>query len=172
MEIKRSKGVTVLGWLFIIGGCFGLLAGLRPHTNTQNISSLPHFIDKLADVASLICGIFLLKLKPWARKLAMGLCCVSIILVISLLIPLVFSPAVKSNFEQSFNRSIEKKEQLIREQYKPEYQQKALEKFKKYEPFQIKFTYIIMFSVAAVGIGWNLYVLYFFTRPKVKEQFK
>ena len=60
MEIERSKGVTILGWLFIIGGCLGLLAGLRPHTNTQHFSPpFLLFVDKLADVASLICGIFL-----------------------------------------------------------------------------------------------------------------
>ena len=80
MEKKRSKGVTVWGILLIIFPFFALLAGatyswltadkpliLLPAFVLHLFIKYPHYL--IIWIVSIVCGIGVLKLKEWTRKL-------------------------------------------------------------------------------------------------------
>ena len=63
--------------------------------------------------------------------------------------------------------------QWITEHYKPEHQQKALADFEKTEAMSEKMVPIVFIVFGAVlPLLLAVIPIYFFTRPKVKEQFK
>ena len=127
MDKKRSPGVTLCGVLFIIWPLFYLvrvfLSSLRL-TQFTFFSFLPDiqnpvfFIQKILFIA---CGIGILRLKKWARILAL---CISLFgIVVWLLITIIFRSPL---------------------------------------PLANKIVHIVIY----VFLGW------FFSLPKVKEQFK
>jgi hypothetical protein len=168
MEKKRSRGVTLVGWLAIVMGIFGILGSISPRhyfamMGNRAFSYLGYAISMIFSVATLSCGIYILKLKTWARKLAIVLCAVSIITIL-----IQYNPKqAKLIADQAYSQQ----EQTIREEYKPEYQEKALERLRQAKLASDKIFPIFFFSTAAFAVGLNLLIVYFFTRPKVKEQF-
>jgi hypothetical protein len=113
-------------------------------------SRMPSIIlGYISAIFSLICGIYLLKLKSWARKLAIILGAVHFITI-----PLFLKIAVPINTQVM-------KSTMAARGYTQMQQ-------KQFEPFAS----IVLMIPAAVGIMWDLSIIYFFTRPKVKEQFK
>jgi len=165
MEKKRSKGVTIFGWVFIVFGIIGLLSMLDPQELSQFYGTPLFIFSMLASLATFLCGIFLLKLTPIARKIAILL---GILGIIS--IPFYLKPAIAS-FDPDEYLDIQR--QRILEQIRPEHQQKALEDLEmgmeigeKVVPVIV----IVMFGIPLLLLE-SLPII-FFTRPKVKEQFK
>lgn len=164
MDIKRSKGVTFWGWVFIVSGALGLLGVIKPLQTIKFYGIGIFYFGLILSAVNLICGIFILKLKENARKTVIILGVVSILLI-PIYLKLIFK---QLNFEYYYN----KKRQVIVEQIKPEYQQKALEnleKVRKVNDKALPIIFVLLFGMPLLII--ELLPIYFFTRPKVKEQF-
>ncbi|MCF7873658.1 MAG: hypothetical protein K9M00_02380 [Candidatus Omnitrophica bacterium] len=162
MKRDRSKGVTFWGWTFIIIGIFGLLLTILLFNKFINYQGeipkkqISYFWDFLAFSLSIVGGIYLLKLKNWARWMILILCFLGIVDTI-LTSPIVFN-----------NSAVEQKQEELIKKYKPEHQQKVrkqMECMDKTLPFVNYFTIFIFIIL-------YLCPIIFFTRPKVKEQFK
>ncbi|MFC1592502.1 hypothetical protein ACFL4C_00605 [Candidatus Omnitrophota bacterium] len=164
MEKKRSKGVTFWGWVFIIFAIPSLLQAINPQQciQTQGIGIL--YLSLIMSVAYLICGVFVLKLNETARKAAIFFGIISI-----LSIPFYMKPALNA---ENYNYGYAKKKQMIIEQMKPEYQQKALEDLEEVKQVSKKVLPILVIVLSGFILVFELIPIYFFTRPKVKEQFK
>ena len=156
MKNKRSKGVTFWAWVFIIASVFGLLDIGINFRDQLNFGLAIYTV--LSCIAYLICGIFLLQLKEPARKAAIYLGIISIIALPFL--PAAMSPA----FEKLYTES----EKELLEQIKPEYQASALERLRKDNEAVKK---IAPFMAIGIMLILEALPIYFFTRPKVKEQF-
>ena len=167
MEKKRSIGITIFAWLFIIGGVFGILGVIKNQrffSSEVIVSGVRTFILYLLGIviaiATLVCGIYFLKLKPWTRQLAIGLCVYHIIMI-----PFSY----KIGIDAINNKKALK--QMIQTKYPPAMQESELKELEKM-PDKMKEVWPIMVAVILViQLAWNLIVIYFFTRPKVKEQF-
>ena len=120
MEKRRSVGVTVFGWLYIVLGVFGVLAFFQ--RNSLIVFSAP---------LSLLSGIGLLKLKEWARILTIILTIVGVLFRAIIYLRSILLDAMPLN------------EALI---------------------FIIEWNFLT-WIIAII-------IIYFFTRPKVKEQFR
>jgi len=166
MEKKRSKGVTFWGWLFIIGSVLGLLAimiNFEKQTQFAGIGRISFNI--IFSLAYVLCGFFILRLNDTARKAAIILGTVSIILLPSFLTPILNLTHPESYYE--------KRKQMITEQMKPEYQQKALEDLKIDREVGKKAMLIFVIAIYLIpSLIFDLSSIFFFTRPTVKEQFK
>lgn len=164
MKKKRSIGVAFFGWLSIVSGVSGFFMELNPMGNVRIYGTGLSFLNIVLCLASFICGIFILDLNSKARKAIIYLCLLTIVLI-----PIYLLPLSKSfNFETYY----QKKKQIILEQLKPEYQQKALEALEERRNVSKKMAPIVLMII--LGVPWALLELipvYFFTRPKVKEQF-
>lgn len=127
MEKKRSKGITIFGWIYILFSVCGLMTLIAGILEGQGILYI--FAMLVEIILFLAIGIGLLKLKEWARKFVVYSNIIVILLFISRTIWLyVVSPE---------------------------------------SPL---FPIGIMAIFTAVPI--LLLIIYFFTRPKVREQFK
>ena len=118
---------------------------------------------------SLIAGIFILRLKEWARKLVIFVRTASVIITVITWIP-AFKSLQSGEFKASIEKSIEARKERIKTVYKPEYQEKLLERQDRNLTVADKAgsMFYLMFLWT---IGWNAIIIYFFTRPQVKEQF-
>ncbi|MFH0738789.1 MAG: hypothetical protein V2A59_02890 [Candidatus Omnitrophota bacterium] len=164
MEKKRSKGVTFWGWIFIIFGIIGVLGALNPQQTIKLYGSGLFFLSIVLSIATIIAGIFVLKLNETARKAVIVLGFISIISI-----PFWFAPVFKSSYMQE---SYAKKRQYIIEKVKPEYQQKALDDLDKVNKASEKALPIIITIFFGVPILiLEILPIIFFTRQKVKEQF-
>jgi len=115
--------------------------------------------------AKLTCGIFLLKLNSKARK---GAILITIVSILS--IPFYFIPFSKTLNSESFYA---RKRQVILEQMKPESQVRALENLEKQrEIYHRKIIPILLIIVFGGYSLCSVCLIYYFTRPKVKEQFE
>jgi len=120
-------------------------------------------------VVDLICGVFILKLNETARKTAILLSIIGIIFVPISLKLFLGHPTLREGMAK---HSAERR-QWITEHYKPEHQQKALADFEKTEAMSEKMVPIVFIVFGAVlPLLLAVIPIYFFTRPKVKEQFK
>ena len=165
MEKKRSKGVTFWGWIFIIFSILGLLQMIHPQWQIQMYGIGTIIFSVVSSVAYLICGIYVLKLNEKARKAVIILGTISI-----LSFPLYFKPLFNLPIPEDY---YVKSKQRITEQLKPEYQQKALERLEKSKETMKKGLPIILIVIFVVpGVIFELIPIYFFTRPKVREQFE
>lgn len=164
MEKKRSKGVTFWGWIFIIFAIIGLLSARSP----QQLYGLGIVIyGVVSSLAYLICGIYILKLNEKARKAIIILGIISIVLT-----PLLFKPMLNIPMPEDIIYDTKAKQRIM-ERLKPEYQQKALEDLENSNKITRKvlpIIFIVIFGVPMLIL--ELAPIYFFTRPKVKEQFK
>lgn len=130
MENKRSKGVNFFAQMFIISGVLGIFLFI---TNNQIFKNV---ISSLGlSVSYVICGIFLLKLKELARRIAIYLSFFSFI---------IFSMVLNSTLRHYIENHT--------------------------YPYNNNINLILIGGVPLI-IG-PLICIYFFTRPKVKEQFK
>jgi uncharacterized membrane protein YhaH (DUF805 family) len=93
MEKKRSKGVTIFAWLIIIGSILSILSkGLASEINPQISTYFYYFVSPI----SIIIGIYLLRLKDWART---GIIAVSIMVGIE---TLATSPYCLNRMESTY----------------------------------------------------------------------
>ncbi|MFH1776122.1 MAG: hypothetical protein ABH952_00950 [Candidatus Omnitrophota bacterium] len=156
---KRSKGVAFWGWLFIIVSIIGIIGEIN-----SDYGLGVRIFTIFSGVAYLFCGFFILKLNEFARKAAIILGVISI-----LSIPLYFSAISKTI---DFDKEYDKKEQKIIQEVKPEYQEEALNRLrigKKMAKKSVPFIFAIFMGIPLFIA--ELIPIYFFTRPKVKEQF-
>ncbi|MCX5667755.1 MAG: hypothetical protein NTY34_05555 [Candidatus Omnitrophica bacterium] len=131
MDKKRSKGVTFWGWIFIVFAVIGLLSVINPQQLLELCGVWIVIYSVISSLAYLICGIFILKLNNSARKAAIVLGIISIIVV-----PFYFKPmAQQMNSDEFYSKS----NQAYIEQMKPELRQKALENLEKGKRLQGKF---------------------------------
>jgi len=168
MEKKRLVGVTIFAVLFIIGGLLSLLSALDIKSYLRDfrmgILTFPLYALTVAvPVSSVIAGIFLFKLKPWVRKLVIIMTIANIILMLNFL-------KLPSTMNASMERDFARQEENIQSQLKPELQQKALEQLKIDRQLGKKAVMIIVAILFSLSLAWNLIVLFYFTRPRVKEQ--
>lgn len=173
MESKRSKGVTIFGIIFIIFGLIGLLSAGCPKGSAMcSLYSRPLFA-LLSSGLGIVAGIFILRLKEWARILAIILRIVMIIfLVYSLFGVGKISKLFKSEvMQQQAKEVFDLKMQERLESYKPEYQEQIKQEYsKRFDAVMDKMP-IFIYSILALALIWHILIIYFFTRPKVKEQF-
>ena len=140
MENKRSVGITIFGWALVIYNLFiGLIGLFLALSNRKSHGDLFFALGPALSFAFLICGIFILKLKSWARKLIIILSGIGAILNIWLLFGL--NP---TRLGIEFNKLSQNEKVGF-----------------------ISFSFMML-----AVIVWNIGVIYFFTRSKVKEQFK
>ncbi|MCX5703050.1 MAG: hypothetical protein NT066_00910 [Candidatus Omnitrophica bacterium] len=165
MEKKRSKGVTFWGWGLIICGILGLLGAINSRRYGIGIISVGTVISAMY----LICGIFVLKLNETARKVVILLGIISM-----LLIPVNYSFFIRPTLNMVKSEdAYAKQKQVIIDQMKPEYQQKALKDLEKTNEIMKKSLPIFLLVVFILpSLLFNLITICFFTRPKVKEQFQ
>jgi hypothetical protein len=165
MERKRSKGVTFWGWAFIILSIIGLLGAIRPRSESYIYGIGLQLFSVISSVAYLICGIFILKLNEIARKAAIILGIISIISI-----PFYLAPLTKKAISEDTYISQKK---IIVEQIKPEHQQKALEDLARNREMANKIVPIVIIILSGIpALIFELIPIIFFTRAKVKEQFK
>jgi hypothetical protein len=118
----------------------------------------------LSNGAYLICGIYLLKLKEPARKAVIFLGLISI-----LSIPFFLQPIIKVANSDDYYM---KKKQVIMQTMKLEDQQAALEKIKMVNERGKKIFPVIFIVFSGLLLVLEIIPIYFFTRQKVKDQFK
>ena len=165
MKKKRSKGVTFWGWVFIIFSIIGLLQMISPQRQIQMYGIGTIIFSIISAVAYLVCGIYILKLNEKSRKAAIVLGIISI-----LSFPLYFKPLFNMPIPQDYYT---KSKQQIIERMKPEYQHEALERLEKSNEIMKKGLPVILIIIFGIpGLIFELIPIYFFTRPKVKEQFR
>jgi hypothetical protein len=154
---KRSKGVTIIGWFYLLGEMLTILgtfsAALRNTVESLGYLSAPLLIlsapllilslfraKYTADFLLAIIGTWvawgLLGLKKWARKWIIYLMCIGIGRLI------LWTPFAISKYAKYYHGA--------------------------------KLTQELWWMGVTIGLSltFHFFYIYFFTRPKVKEQFK
>lgn len=166
MERKRSKGVTFWAWFFIISSIWVLFHVLSNAQNQIQLYGIGLFVlGIISSIVYLIAGFSLFKLKEIGRIVAIFLSVISISSIPFYLMHV----SKRVNFDDVYA----KKEKMIVEQFKSEYQQAELEKLQKVKKAVSRAMPIFVFGI--VGLPFliiELLPIYFFTRPKVREQFR
>lgn len=186
MTKQRSIGVIIFGWIFIIFSLIGLLSLAKgPCGSAGRICPLPASGSTASQIllspiwtatnfvmvfAGLIAGIFILKLKEWARKLVIILQVLSVIVGLTTIVPAV-NMIRSGEFKALMEKGLEPEKVQIKERYKLEYQEQALKDQEKALDMTSKSMCMFIFLGFFLGIGWNAFIIFYFTRPKVKEQF-
>jgi hypothetical protein len=165
MNRKRSKGVTFWGWTLIIFGVIGILGARVPQPAIKLQGVALSYIDILLQVASVVTGVFILRLNETARKAVVILGVLSIMRTSFLFVPLIKEspPVIQAQYVKARQNIIEK--------MKPEYQEKALDDLDKTNESSKKLWPIFMVFIGVFMFMLKLLPIIFFTRPKVKEQF-
>ena len=126
MGKRRSRGITIFGWIFIIFSILGLLDfGRRPGL----LNDFWLIYSFLTAALNLVAGIFILRLREWARRLV-------IIVRILAIINTVTSWLSALHWAQT----------------------------KEFTPVTLYLSFFFY-------IVWSVVVIFFFTRPQVREQF-
>ncbi len=167
MKNKRSKGVTFWAWLFIVSNIWKLLdLIINEHIRIQQ--GYGFFVSSVfLCITYLICGFFLLQLKEPARKAAIYL---GLIRVIILICYFYLIPAFRVN---NFDAYSTKTEVVISEQMKSGDQSAILKTLKKNVSEENKkiMPFAILGFIGLPAMILELLPICFFTRSKVKEQF-
>ena len=146
MEKKRSKGITLFAWFYLIGSFLIIPAILTMKVRLAAYQAT-HFIlpDSyyyvvqcyyiIGATIGLITGIGLLKLWRWARFLP----------IISAILGYIYSIIFHSVYTSPYTIP------YFVQENKPIF---------------------MLYITHTIGLLWLAIIIYFFTRPKVKEQFK
>ncbi|MFH1889110.1 MAG: hypothetical protein ABH806_03360 [Candidatus Omnitrophota bacterium] len=159
MEKKRSKGVLIFAWLMIIVNAYALLSSLNFQRNFFDIYlSFPKGLNIvliaysiLASVIGVIAGFGILKLKEIMRRISVVINGVDILVGLPVLL---FSLNDIREYTYSVAASLAATDPMM-----PVYTLASVSFYTT--------VLLIMFSYC-----FNLLLIFFFTRPKVKEQFK
>jgi hypothetical protein len=171
----RSNGVTVLSVLIIIGSLLGM-GGLASPDQLSPPMSLMFYLVILP--ASLVVAIFLMKLKPWARQ---AIVVISIVIAIESLITLpfvlgkseeVYSETIRENITVSLAEAEERQDfqDVPTTQAAGEIQNLQIPE-EQVEKLAMNMFKSILALMILLSIGFNMLVIYFFTRPEVVGQF-
>lgn len=176
MARKRSKGVFIFGLLFIVLGALAFPHYLKPPQTPRLINTICVLYRTIMSIAVFICGIFILRVNPIARKSVIIICFLNIFGAISLYAFLINSPETK-RFPFQHTKRYEVARQHILQQLKPENQQQALENLersdesaRKAAPGFFKAVALVFFLIPLLVL--NFFIIYFFNRPLVKQQFE
>jgi hypothetical protein len=164
-EKIRSKGVIFWGWVFIVFGTAGVLGVFNAQQSAKCCGISSFILHIILSAASLITGVFILKLNEAARRAAILLGVISL-----LLIPISLGPSFKASYGDA---TYEKQKKYVIEKVKPEYQKKALADLEKTHEMVkegLPVIFIILFGIPLAIL--EILPIIFFTRPKVKEQFR
>jgi hypothetical protein len=172
MSKKRSIGVSIFGWWYIIVGILGILNLPIMFVMRQMSAAFPHmrnvFMEQfmggfyilylvVVTIASLITGIGLLKLKPWARKMVIALC------VVGMAYSIFFSTQMLMHSSQFVENSLPS--QTLSKGTPTE----AIEAMKLFTQGIL----IVSVIVGVVfGMGFVIFTIWFFKRKSVVEQFQ
>lgn len=164
MPGKRSIGVTVFAWLVIVGTVMSMMSFAEARKINPNIST---YFYMIALPASLLAAIYILKLKNWAR---------TAIIVISLLVAIetfATAPRVMTKSREVYSLQFEAEYNKAMEQAAAKKNYKFTEADMARMKDAMKRTIDFMMTMAiALSITFNVAAIFFFTRPKVKAQFK
>ncbi len=163
---KRSIGVTIFSWI-VICGSIGSLVTLQ---NTKAMSpEFSFFLYLLILPASIITGIYLLKLKRWART---AIIVITLLVAVETLatIPYVLSTSrgyLKEQYDLEVRPQIV---ELLQEQMQgAEPNEADVERAMDAAKTMGK---VFMVVTILIALGFNVGIVYFFTRPTVREQFE
>ena len=175
----RSNGVTVLSVLIVIGSLFGIGGLASPDQLSPPISLMFYF---LILPASIVVAIFLMKLKPWARQ---AIVIISIFVAIESLITLpfvlgkseeVYSESIRENITLSLAEAQER--QVLQASQTAESPTQAAGEIQnlqipeeQVEKLAMNVFKSLLALIILLSIGFNMLVIYFFTRPGVVGQF-
>ena len=178
MKKRKSPGVSLFAFSFIVFSiCWTLLMVVSTYYGLlPDIYVISAFIyTLLLGCAGVLAGLGVLVLRPWARRL------IIILAMIGILSRVVFMPVgnamMKKDYELTRERTEEslkwarmlKKKGKIKDIMGPALSVAFSEAFMNVEE---KINNIIGYSVETINILYLLLVLVFFTRHRVKEQFK
>ena len=170
MKKRRSKGVVIFAWSFIIFNAVGFFTAGSPFKNFPSLSRLVLSIILLYiicyNIAGIIVGVNLLKQKEWSRRIIVILAILGIAHMI-LFVPLKYITIEK---QRSDPRTIAMLEQQY--DFMPEATRLRMNLSRgEFIDTSIKIGHVIMGISSLVLIVYVLLILFFFTRPKIKEQF-
>lgn len=173
---KRSKGVMIFGILFILGAVIGVAALFNLKQQMLIYSQftkgiLPQVmiaLNVIKILATLIAGIFLLKLKNWARKLVVALCLVSIVFVS---VGFVSFLVKRADFDSYIQQGFAMQQDELIKSTGIEDPVKAQAQLDQIKAILSKVIPIFVMVVIFLAYLWNVIILYFFTRPQVRAQF-
>ena len=169
---KRSIGVSIFGWWYTVGGIIGLLSfplllimravpdlfSQKESVFMQQFTGNFYLLYALVmTIATLAAGIGILKLKSWARKLIIILCVIGLLYSIFV----SFSMLMRSSefAEMSFSSN------TLPKDISPE----VLAAMKS-------FMQVVLIGSVSLGmifaVGFAIFVLWFFMRKSVREQFE
>ena len=173
MENKRTKGIAVLAWSILIGSVLSLVtykASLELNPPISNFIYAPILF------ASIIASIYLLKLRKEAR---IAIIIISVIVALETILSIPYCI-------NKYNKFIEEKfdgyykiasAQFVQTSPKPTLAEEASLKQIEANEANIKnimlvAAIIILSLLFFMSLAFNLVVIYYFTRPKVKAEFK
>ncbi|MGA2775646.1 MAG: hypothetical protein ABSE81_06265 [Candidatus Omnitrophota bacterium] len=157
MEKKRSVGIIVFGILMILGSLVQLPVGISSYSVLlkplpESVIIVRDCIMKLLLILGAISGVGILWLKDIFRKIAVFL---SVLVILDYIIQLPFF--VLKNIPDFIHQQTIKTTAM-----NPTISQH----------FHSSLLWTSAILAWAIDIGFAICVIYFFTRPKVKDQFK
>jgi hypothetical protein len=163
-----TNGITIVALIFILVGISGLLNVSNPGLffrtiGTDWIAVIIYCSSAVIASLGLISGIFILKKKSWARRLLFIICLYNI---------LIAPVTIFTKFDRTkhFREGLKYLDQKISEKHSAGLTQEADEMSRKAIHFKRR---IIGLYSGMVGILviFNAGVIYFLSRPKIREQF-
>ena len=148
---QRSKGVTILAVLLVLTNLSGLLLIVTHPSYTTQWGAI---VNVLAYFVTIVFGVGLFLLKEWAR---IGTICIE---ALQAFLTIISIPKIASYQGQTANRILEREYSNL----------SPLMKQRLAEQMQSHLT--IPYALSIIGvIIWIAIIIYFLTRPSVKEQF-
>jgi|GEM_PF-1586637 len=169
---KRSIGVSIFGWWYLVGGAIGVLSFpillmMRAVSNAlpqkdvifmKQFTGTFYLLYALAmSITSLAAGIGVLKLKSWARKLLMIIC------IVGMVYSFFYSINMLTHSSEFVEMSMSSGN--LPSDISPE----ALAAAKS---FTQGIMIVSMFIGMIFGVGFLIFVIWFFMRKSVREQFE
>ncbi|MBL7157077.1 MAG: hypothetical protein ISS92_02815 [Candidatus Omnitrophica bacterium] len=172
MEKKRSVGIAVFAWLIIIVSALGILQSKASWDLNHIISNYLYLI--LLFPLSIVVAIFLLKLENWAR---IAIIVISVIVAAEsiITIPHVLSKIDEYSMveiEESFYKGLEAGKKYKKPDTPELTKQQVEEAIERAMQLAKKAMQAMVIIMITISTAFNCAVIYFFTRPKVKEQFE
>jgi len=164
MKKKRSKGVTIFAWSFIIFNILGLLTvgNLKKLTFLSDFNIFAVILYSIAySIVGIVAGVNVLQLKEWSKKLIIALAILGIVDMV------IFVPISHKSIEIS--KTDPKTIEVLEEQYNrmPEdYMPKD-----KFMDLSTRIGHVMIGIIEIIVAIYLALMLLFFTRPKVKRQF-
>lgn len=179
---QRSFGVTLLGWFFILCLPLGLAGFITSGLLYPKSISASMTLSLISLAAWSVCGILVLKQKEIGRKLAFALTIFGVAWAVLTIINPTFSKVYEQGIENNklnVHESIQKQRAYAEQKYANDKEQLNiyLEQLDQQEKSYnlatqraTKKSFKAMIMLIPSGL-FLVFIFYFFTRPKVKEQF-